>query len=90
MSLVTIATNFARLEGDAMRDLQAAVRFNKRASVETLGRHFVAVRADMQFAHIQRVTFNVEGPAMPLALQALVDELARICRQEVAASKLGS
>ncbi len=87
MALLFITTNFARLEGDAVQDLKAAARFAKRASVETLGRHFVSVRADNEFAHIQRVTFNVEGPAMPVSLQALVDELVRQCRQDVAAPK---
>ena len=87
MAVLFITTNFARHDGDAVQDLEAAARFAKRASVETLGRHFVSVRADNDFAHIQRVTFNVEGPPMPVSLQTLVDELARQCQQDVAGSK---
>ena len=83
MSLLFITTNFALHQGDAVQDLRAAARFAKRASIETLGRHFVSVRADNDFPHIQRVTFNVEGPAMPVSLQALVDELGRKCREEI-------
>ena len=87
MALHFITINFALVQGNAVQDLRTSALFAKRASVETLGRHFVSVRCDNEFAHILRVTFDVDGPAMPRSLQALVDDLAYRCRQDVAAPK---